>query len=212
MGYTVYKHTSPSGKVYIGITSRSVKSRWQSGCGYRSNDHFFKAISKYGWDNFKHEILFTGLSKLDAEEKEIELIKSHKSTDPKFGYNITNGGKSANGYRHTDSTKKKISDSLTGIKHDSRRVENQRNRAIELWSKDDHRKKMSESHIGKHRGSNHTMSKPVSQFTLDGVLIRTFESVGDAERFTGIDHRQISDCCNGKQRTCHGFLWEYLGE
>ena len=28
--FCVYKHTTPSGKVYIGITSRKPKERWDS--------------------------------------------------------------------------------------------------------------------------------------------------------------------------------------
>ena len=32
--WTVYKHTSPSNKVYIGITSREPKLRWDNGNGY----------------------------------------------------------------------------------------------------------------------------------------------------------------------------------
>lgn len=31
--WTVYRHTSPSGKVYIGITSQNVERRWNSGKG-----------------------------------------------------------------------------------------------------------------------------------------------------------------------------------
>ena len=53
--WTVYKHTSPSNKVYIGITAKEPKDRWMSGYGYRKNDHFNKAILKYGWrSNFIH--------------------------------------------------------------------------------------------------------------------------------------------------------------
>ena len=37
--YTVYKHISPSNKVYIGITSIDPKQRWNSGHGYKSNRH-----------------------------------------------------------------------------------------------------------------------------------------------------------------------------
>lgn len=44
MNFTVYKHTSPSNKVYIGITSQSVIKRWGSGHGYRHNEYFFRAI------------------------------------------------------------------------------------------------------------------------------------------------------------------------
>lgn len=35
--YTVYKHISPSNKVYIGITSRKPELRWRKGNGYYNN-------------------------------------------------------------------------------------------------------------------------------------------------------------------------------
>ena len=212
MSYTVYMHIAPNGKVYIGITSQPVKTRWKSGHGYRSNDHFFKAIKKYGWKNFEHKILFEKLEKEVAESIEIQLIRDFKSTNPMFGYNISKGGKSTNGYKHSKLTKNRISSSLTGVKHDEVRRENQRQTALRLWSNESHRKKMSLSHVGKHCGKNHPMSKKVHQFDLNGNLIRVFSSVGDAERFTGIDHRQICDCCNGKQKTSHGFVWKYLSD
>lgn len=56
--YCVYKHTSPSNKVYIGITSQEPERRWKNGNGYKKNLYFTKAIKKYGWDNFAHEILW----------------------------------------------------------------------------------------------------------------------------------------------------------
>ena len=33
--YTVYKHTSPIGKVYIGITKMNPIRRWSNGKGYK---------------------------------------------------------------------------------------------------------------------------------------------------------------------------------
>lgn len=50
-GYTVYKHTCPNGKVYIGITKRNVEKRWLNGKGYERQPHFYNAILKYGGDN-----------------------------------------------------------------------------------------------------------------------------------------------------------------
>lgn len=41
--FTVYRHTSPSGKVYIGITCQDVKNRWQNGKTYRESTHFRRA-------------------------------------------------------------------------------------------------------------------------------------------------------------------------
>ena len=92
MAYTVYKHTSPSGKVYIGVTSLRPKERWSGGTGYVKNKHFYRAIKKYGWENIKHEILFDGLSKEDAFKTEIELIKEYRSSEREFGYNLGTGG------------------------------------------------------------------------------------------------------------------------
>lgn len=40
--YSVYKHTSPSGKVYVGITSLKVQKRWNKGREYLSNIYIKK--------------------------------------------------------------------------------------------------------------------------------------------------------------------------
>lgn len=96
MSYCVYKHTSPNGKCYIGITSNNPLIRWSNGNGYSGQPYFFRAILKYGWDNFKHEILFSDLTKEEACQKEIELIKFHKSNNPNYGYNISTGGEGSN--------------------------------------------------------------------------------------------------------------------
>lgn len=103
MGYYVYKHTSPSGKIYIGITQQRPTKRWGAGYNYDYNDHFFNAIRKYGWDNFSHEILFSGLSREEAKAKEIELIAFYDSANRNKGYNVSPGGE-----MQSDSTKKKI--------------------------------------------------------------------------------------------------------
>lgn len=110
--YTVYKHTSPSGKVYIGITSQRPEYRWQNGKGYKDSPAFKQAIDKYGWDNIEHEILKSGLTKEEAEAEEIRLIKEYKSTDKHYGYNIEHGGNCAG--THSEETRKKISKANKG--------------------------------------------------------------------------------------------------
>lgn len=109
--FKVYKHTSPNGKIYIGITSKIVEKRWgNGGIHYKSNKHFWNAIQKYGWDNFKHEILFKDLDENVAYEKEIELIKKYNSNDPNFGYNNSTGGEQAHlGCKHSKESRKKMS-------------------------------------------------------------------------------------------------------
>lgn len=115
--YYVYKHTAPSNKVYIGITSQDPMLRWNNGLGYRNQKKFYSAIQKYGWDNIKHEILYSGLSKEDACQKEIELIAKYDSINN--GYNVSVGGEcGASGVVRSEETKKKMSESKKGVKHD----------------------------------------------------------------------------------------------
>lgn len=92
--YTVYKHTCPNGKVYIGITKQKPERRWGgNGCGYKENEYFYRAIQKYGWENIKHEIIAQGLSEDEADEMEIDLISEYRATDRNCGYNRHYGGK-----------------------------------------------------------------------------------------------------------------------
>lgn len=64
--YTVYIHTSPEGKHYIGQTDKPLKERWRNGEGYKNNKEFDSDIKRLGWDNFAHEVLEEGIAEKDA--------------------------------------------------------------------------------------------------------------------------------------------------
>ena len=49
--YCIYRHISPSGKVYIGQTCQDPNKRWLNGKGYKKSTIFNRAIEKYGWSN-----------------------------------------------------------------------------------------------------------------------------------------------------------------
>lgn len=86
--WCVYMHTFPDEKRYIGI-SVSPKSRWkEDGSGYANQPKMWEAIQKFGWNNIKHEIILTDLSKETAKEIESALILQYKTTIPALGYNI----------------------------------------------------------------------------------------------------------------------------
>lgn len=162
--YTVYMHRFPNGKVYIGITCRKPEYRWNNGKNYRGQPYIFKAIQKYGWENIEHIILFEGLSKEEAEQKEIDLIALYDSTNREKGYNIENGGNSTG--KHSEETIKRMS---TGIKmayesaeYRERKREGQRRaysseqykiqlsaRTHKLWESEEYRTKMVSVHKGK---------------------------------------------------------------
>lgn len=117
--YTVYKHTAPNGKVYIGITGRKPDVRWRNGEGYKNNKHLYRAIQKYTWKNFKHDILETGLTKEQACDLEIQLIAKYHATDPRYGYNISIGGECGSlGLHPSDETRRKMSESHKRVYRD----------------------------------------------------------------------------------------------
>jgi len=87
--YSVYKHTDPEGKIYIGM-SCNPKGRWSNGSGYR-NQFFYEAVKKYGWNNITHEILYSDLTKEKAEKIEESLTLKYKSYEQDKGYNIRIG-------------------------------------------------------------------------------------------------------------------------
>lgn len=101
----IYKHTSPSGKVYIGQTGQKPENRWDNGRGYKSG-YFYCAIKKYGWNNIQHEILFTGLDQLNADIIEEDLIYYYKQIGK--SYNLANGGSVNRGWKMSEEAKEKL--------------------------------------------------------------------------------------------------------
>lgn len=159
--YVVYKHTSPSGKVYIGITCQKPSIRWGlCGQNYSGSKYFWKAIQKYGWDNFKHEILAEGLTQSKAKAEEVRLIAEYRSNREEFGYNITAGGDGTAGYRQTQ-------------EHIQKRMAKTAAKLRGRTLTDEHKRKISEGtrgekspHFGKHR-SEETRQKLRDAMTDD---------------------------------------------
>lgn len=92
--YKIYKYTNLiNGKIYIGQTCRSIKKRaGKDGIHYQGCAHFYRAIQKYGWNNFICEIIIDQLSQDEANYWEEYYITSLKSYDYNYGYNIAFGG------------------------------------------------------------------------------------------------------------------------
>lgn len=61
-------------------------------------------------------------------------------------------------------------------------------------------------------GKLHPNSKPIYQFSLEGNLIKMFESTREVERELGYRNSNISTCARGKSKTAYGFIWKYEKE
>jgi hypothetical protein len=91
--YCVYEHVFPNGKKYIGISS-DVEKRWRNGKGYETQGKIANAISHYGWENVKHNVIVGGVTKEQAEALERYLIAELDTI--KNGYNTAIGGENIN--------------------------------------------------------------------------------------------------------------------
>lgn len=60
-------------------------------------------------------------------------------------------------------------------------------------------------------GTDNPNSKPVNQYTLDNVFIKSWESTKDIERELKIHHSHISKCCKGKLKTAGAMFGNMKG-
>jgi group I intron endonuclease len=105
--------TSPSGKSYIGQTTRSIKERFTEHQYSGSNCiALHGAIHKYGWDNIEKDWYECPDEDLDIDE---ELLVREVGTLSPGGYNLKEGGGSSG--KHSIETIQKISLALQGCKH-----------------------------------------------------------------------------------------------
>ncbi len=51
--------------------------------------------------------------------------------------------------------------------------------------------------------------KKVFQFYFNGEFVRSYNSVSEASKFTGINSSSIAKCCRGKYKYAGEFYWEY---
>lgn len=105
-------------KWYIGKCADGIVRRRKSAhYGGYGNDLVYKAIKKYGAENFSFHILLDGVIPELLADYEIEYIKKYDSKAPR-GYNLTDGGEGrlGNSQKHSEATKRKISQSHKGKK------------------------------------------------------------------------------------------------
>lgn len=226
--YCVYKHTCPNGKAYIGLTCRNPLVRWNYGFGY-DTQLFGKAVRKYGWQNIKHEILFTDLDEKEAGEVEKKLIQEYHTLNPKYGYNINSGGifgnkiSDAGRQRLADYKKKPVNQYskdgeliaiYSSVKEASEKTGINRGHISEACLGHNQLKTVG-GYVWKFQGEPFEKLKyahwgrrwrKVAQYTKDGIYIKTFESIGAAKRETGAKH--IRRVLNGENETSGGYVWK----
>lgn len=235
MSYSVYCHTNKiNGKKYIGITKMKPSRRWLNGEGYKKSRHFYLAIQKYGWDNFEHDILFENLTKQEACQREIELIKLFKTTNQEYGYNISSGGQSGaagttrdkelveklaslhRGKKISDATRQKMSESAKGRTFSEETRAKMRAAKLGMKVPKERIEKMvkTKREKGQFVMSQSTKNKLHDIKEKKKIYCREtdkiYDSIQGAAREFGLYATNICAVCKGKHSHCKGYHFEYV--
>lgn len=114
--WLIYQITNRiTGKRYIGVTGRSLRTRWHGHLNHAA-DHgrtgaLQRSIRKYGPQTFLIELVTEAIDEREAGAIERALIAERRTMVP-FGYNMTTGGEDTVGFRHSAETKQKLREKL----------------------------------------------------------------------------------------------------
>jgi group I intron endonuclease len=218
-----------NGKRYVGQSEVELETRWKwhvtssrcpSSAGYQKMA-IVRAIAKHGPDAFDRQVIEECSTQEELDAAEIRWI-AELGTFGKAGYNLTMGGHGIKGYRHTEDTKRRMSESRKGKKmpegHRLRLIEYNRNRVVSEETRE--KMRLARTGIGHSLEACTKISealckrvrktKQVSQKS-DGAIVAIFSSAKEAAIAVNGNVNHIRECCLGttNRRTHRGYDWSY---
>lgn len=228
MKYYCYRHIrlDKNEPFYIGIgvkrnqefTSLETEYRRAFDSYYRSK--FWKAI--YNKSTISVEILFESDDYEEIKKKEQEFISLYGRKNLGKGtlVNLTDGGDGSLGWKPSETTRQKISQSRIGKKYtNGRRSANlgmtgEKSAVFGIKHSPEVRLKISKAVTGKNLGGSNPSARPVIQYDLQNNFICEFETATKAALavISKSTVGNILHCCKGEQKTAYGFIWKYKFE
>ena len=210
---SIYKIiNSENNKIYIGQTINSLDVRWkqhQNAARRGEKYKLYQAMRKYGIDNFSiQKIEEVPDEKLNEREQYwIEHYGSFQN-----GYNSTLGGE---GNQKVDTEKiYKLWRENKSVGEISKEL-NLSKEAVchKLKNLEDYSIEESVSRGNRRQFKTYTIQE-IDQYDLEGNYLKTYKSMGEASRQTGIQKNSIWLVVNNKEHayTAGGFLWARKGE
>lgn len=196
-------------KVYIGMTIRDPQVRFEEHKRkafdknyYGYNYPIYRAIRKYGINNFSFDIIYTTKNEEEIYEKEKYYIQLYDSINN--GYNISFGGEGNSKYKTNDIleywNQGKTCQEISNILGCQITTVSNRLKGCGITQED----------ITKRISSlqKKINADPILQFDLQGNFIREWNSSIEIERELGYYSSNIRSCCRGKIKTAYGYIWK----
>ena len=229
--YIVYCHRNKTnGFEYIGMTGRKIKARWSGkALSYANCKNFENALKQYGWDGFEHLILFSGLTKDEAAQKETELIRENIAKC--ISYNVRDDNDWLGNLRKRQVDVYDLNGTLVdtcesiheaGLKYKTAEThayycacgkkKTVHGKYVFAFRGDDIdiSERLKEAAIDRRYGFPAHNRKKVRMMSLDGSEIRVFDSATEASEFIGSHVSTLVTCCKGKIKSCKGYKWSYV--
>lgn len=200
IGYIYKISNKDNGKSYIGKTIDLNRRFTQHCLGRGGTKALNNAIRKYGKDNFTFECL-ESIIRNSIEElnealniRECYFIKEYDTF--KTGYNCTIGGDGTSYYKHSEETKRKLSEAHKGkVLSDSTK--------LKIANKLKGRKRDEEMVAV----AAFKRRKSIIQYDIHGNYIREHKGILIPEYSIS----NIVACCRGRINSAYGYIWRYKG-
>lgn len=233
--YYIYFHINPL-KNEIFYVGKGKGRRYYS--TKKRNKFWHNIVNKYKFDSI---IIHNYLTESEAFNLEIKYIAQIGRRDLNKGtlVNLTNGGKGSKNSRHSKKSISKMqttnNNSIEVVQYDlsgkiigtfismadaSRQNKCNRSHISSCCKKRKHYNTIKNT-VFRFKGdafdyvpdNNYsTTSKKTCQYNIDGILLKIFNSLNQAEKFTNVHSNSISQCMNGKLHSAGGFIWKRVGE
>ena len=189
-------------KVYIGQTSETIEKRFARHMGYQKNEHdtkFYRAIKKYGKDNFKIEAIDFAETQAELDQKEMYYINFYNSV--KEGYNSKDsigkcGGDTLTEHQNIAEIKEKIRQSKLGDKNPMRIYGGLHGQRNGMYGKN---------------GKLNPFAKRCKAISIDGTDIKYFDTLTELKQYFNVTTLgMVTMRCRGKTKSPYnGYYFRY---
>lgn len=199
-----------NGMIYIGQTTRRLKERILEHVRHKET-YIDKAMNKYGLDKFDIKTIDKAETIEELNQKEIYWIKYYNCIRPN-GYNLCEGGGVTIGFKHSEESKKKMSEThrLRG---------NQKGEKNHFYGKhhsEEQKAKWKETrHLARHTKEvkeKMRHNRKDSRKVLNITTGKEFESISLAAEYYNLKDTHISRVCRGGRKRTGGYEWKYIDE
>lgn len=222
--YFIYKLTAPNGKVYIG-QAININRRFSSyrNLSCKEQQKLYNSIKKYGWDNFKKEILFDGvISQLDINKLESDFISQYIENSLNIK-EIATGGSFKTGSDHFASKPvlqinkefEIVAEFECGL--DAAKYHNATQSCISISCRTNNpfsngyywrfKEGYNQNNLIEIVNSPHANAEAILQLNKDGGFIKKWDSQSKASKELNINQANLWRILNGEGLTCGGYKW-----